>query len=475
MKNKYVDLFSNTFIFGIGNFLSKMVFLVLMPLYTGVLLPEEYNLAEMLNNLSQLALPILTLCLYEAVFRFSISEETNHQKLLSSALILVLKIFSGVFVILLLSSFFINVYYVWIFAMITFSLSIRQLFAQFTRGIGLIKIFAVSGIINALALIVFNVIFLLLLNGGATGYLLSILFANVVSIIYIYLTAKLHSHISLKRSDNYLLKSMILYSLPLIPNALSWWLVNMSNRFIIFFYCGAATAGIFIAASKLPSIINMITQVFMQAWKISSSKEISEKNSETFFGNIYILFSSLIWVFTSGILLVIPLLTPLLLRNDFQEGEVYIPLLLLAAAVNSFSGFFGSFYIAARKTKGVFVSTTIGAIVNITLGMITVPFIGVFGVLLSGVIGYLIIVGFRIFDTRKYLVFEINWKVTIFCFVLLSAQSVISTFRTTWSKPLSIGLFLIILITVILSLRKLWKMFISYRRAKNAEKQNAEE
>jgi O-antigen/teichoic acid export membrane protein len=329
-----------------------------------------------------------------------------------------------------------------------------------------VKIFAISGIINALSLVIFNIIFLLFLDVGATGYLLAILLANIVSAIYIYITAKLHNYISYRMCDNALLKVMIIYSLPLIPNALSWWMVNMSNRFIVLFYYGAATAGVFIAASKLPSIINMIAQIFMQAWKISSSKEINKENNEAFFTNIFKIFSSMVWVFTSGILLALPLLIGLFLRNDFQDGGIYVPLLLFAAAINSFSAFFGSFYVAAKKTKGAFISTSIGAVINITLAIIMVPLMGVYGVLVSGVIGYLALVVFRVVDTKKYVSLNVNWVVTTLCFLLLLLQSIISTLRLQWYKQISVGIFIIILIIVILSLKELLLELKKYLKSK---------
>jgi len=48
--NKYKSLFSNTLIFGVGNFMTKLIYFFLMPIYTLALTTEEFGLADLLNN-----------------------------------------------------------------------------------------------------------------------------------------------------------------------------------------------------------------------------------------------------------------------------------------------------------------------------------------------------------------------------------------------------------------------------------------
>lgn len=70
--NKYKSLFSDTLIFGIGNFMTKLIYFFLMPIYTLVLTTEEFGLADLLNNSLQLVMPVLTLSITDAVFRFAL-------------------------------------------------------------------------------------------------------------------------------------------------------------------------------------------------------------------------------------------------------------------------------------------------------------------------------------------------------------------------------------------------------------------
>ena len=63
--------------------------------------------------------------------------------------------------------------------------------AYYIRGNGKSKIFAMSGVVNAISLSIFNVIFLVILKTGKNGYLLSIGLSYCVSAIYLIAAGKI--------------------------------------------------------------------------------------------------------------------------------------------------------------------------------------------------------------------------------------------------------------------------------------------
>ena len=83
--NSLNDLFSDIFIFVIGTVLAKVIQFVLLPLYTSYMTTDTYGVAELVNNLSELFLPIISLCLYDAVLRFTV-EKKNNSIVISSAM-----------------------------------------------------------------------------------------------------------------------------------------------------------------------------------------------------------------------------------------------------------------------------------------------------------------------------------------------------------------------------------------------------
>ncbi|MBO5929001.1 MAG: hypothetical protein J6Q42_03160, partial [Clostridia bacterium] len=70
--DKYKRLLSNTVIFAISTFSSKMLSFFLTRLYTEVLTQGEYGVTDMLQQSGNLLLPLITLGIINAVLRFGL-------------------------------------------------------------------------------------------------------------------------------------------------------------------------------------------------------------------------------------------------------------------------------------------------------------------------------------------------------------------------------------------------------------------
>ena len=94
--NKYRILLSDIMIFTIGTVLAKAIQFILMPMYTIYMTTEAYGVAELTNNLSELFFPIVTLCIYEAAFRFAVDPEFSNKKLATSVVkVIIISIIIG--------------------------------------------------------------------------------------------------------------------------------------------------------------------------------------------------------------------------------------------------------------------------------------------------------------------------------------------------------------------------------------------
>ena len=60
MNHKYKNLLSNVSLFTISNLGSKVLTVLLVPLYTSVLSTEEYGIVDLIISTISLLLPILT-------------------------------------------------------------------------------------------------------------------------------------------------------------------------------------------------------------------------------------------------------------------------------------------------------------------------------------------------------------------------------------------------------------------------------
>ncbi len=440
--NRYKKLFSDTIIFAIGNFLVKLFQFLLMPLYTSAMTTSEYGVAELLNNTTELLYPIITLGIYEAVFRFVLDKDSDHRQLLSNGLAISFLGIGFTFLVALAVQQFIHYEYLYYLLLVLFSMSLRMVVAQYARGVGRVVSFSISGVVNVLGLFLSNVILLTVCHAGVYGYLISLAVGNFLSILYLFLSCRMWRDLTKPRFGDGTIKQMLLYSLPLIPNMLSWWITNLSGRYIVLFFCGAGMAGMFAAASKLPSIVNMVASIFQQAWQISSAQALGDKTGPKYFSKVFRVYASFVFLTCSFVIVAIPIIAKILLQGEFYQAWVYIPLLILSSCLNCFSTYFGTLYNAAKQNRMIFVSTLIGAIVNLIFAVILTMTMGILGTCIASVLSYLIIVVIRIWDTQKIVKVNLYPRYMLINFGMLLIQAILMMTAQVWCIIIAVILFL---------------------------------
>lgn len=183
---KIKSLVSDTLIFAIGNFTVKILYFILMPIYTASLSSEEFGLADLLNNTLQLVVPILTLSISDAVFRFMLEKNADKSSSLSNGFFVLLGSFVVVILGITLISIVVQVDTYWYYFVLWYIFeALRILFAQFTRADGKVWIFSLNGIIGAFVLLISTYFLVLRLKLGVNGYLISFVISDIASIIFL--------------------------------------------------------------------------------------------------------------------------------------------------------------------------------------------------------------------------------------------------------------------------------------------------
>lgn len=447
MDSKYKLLISNTLIIAIGNILVKVISFFLMPLYTSVMTADQYGMAELLNNTIEIILPLMTLCIIDSLYRFSIDKNTNHSVLFINSFIVIIIGDIIVSFLCLIGYYFLKYKYSFYFLLLYITTTFYNLFCQFARGLGHIKRYALYGVVNSLLLIISNIILLVHLQGGITAYLLSFSIGYGISGFLAFCLSNEFKYIKIKHFNKEKLKEMLQYSLPGIPNMLSWWINSLSDRYIILAVCGVEVTGLYTAASKIPAMVNLITSIFQQAWQYSTAKEIESENNKDFFSNIFRGYTYICTVICGLLILVNKNICKILLKESFYYAWKFVPLLLLAATFGCINTYFGTFYNAVKNNKMLMISTLIGALSNIILNFMLIPFIGGMGAAVATAFSYLIIMIIRMNDVKKFIKIEIKFKKFILQFVLLTI-SVMSNFT---DNPISNVIMFLCFLIIILS------------------------
>lgn len=123
-------------------------------------------------------------------------------------------------------------------------------------------------------MIFLNIFLLCVLKIGIYGYFIANISGILIQNIYLTVRIKGWNYITKTREYNSALeKEMIHYSLPTIANAISWWVNGLADRYVIIFFCGIASNGVYSVASKIPSILN-IFKTFSAGMDVISSKRV---------------------------------------------------------------------------------------------------------------------------------------------------------------------------------------------------------
>lgn len=445
-NNRYRILVSDIIIFIIGTVLAKAIQFLLMPLYTTYMTTEAYGVAELTNNLAELFYPIATLCIYEAAFRFAVEPNFDNDRLATAVTkVMGISLIIGL-LITIMSRFLLDYQYAFYLFFILYAYSIRMCTAYYVRGRGFSKVFAMSGVINALMLSLFNLIFLVCFKSSESGYLISIGLSYCCSAIYLFIRGGVYKSVERgidSRSDLFIL---FRYCIPLIFYNVLYWFITISGRYVLLWFSDASTAGKYVAAIKIAAVINMIQQAVYAAVQLNSSRAFSEENKEEYYSEITNLFISLYCTFGSIIICMTPILAKFTLKNDFYDARIYLPIIMLAALINCISSVLGTMYSTYKETKRMVGVSIVGAAINITVGMVLTPQLGVWGVCIASVLCYFSQTIYKFIDICKFCKIDYKWKIVIPNIILLTIQVVIMSLKISNKMMCSIGIAILLII-----------------------------
>ncbi|MFT8323228.1 MAG: polysaccharide biosynthesis C-terminal domain-containing protein [Bacillus sp. (in: firmicutes)] len=423
--SREATLVKNTIIFAIGNFSSKFLGILILPLYTAYLNASEYGYYDLVITTASLILPLVSFQIYDGLYRNLLEEDKleERKKNISSTFLITVRnlVVFDVFYIIA-NTFYLNIQsgnliiaYINVFILFT-------VYIQIARGLRENMVFSIAGILNTFLIVLFTVFFITKLDLKVSGLLIAMILSYGLCIVYLEVKLKVFRYIDFSMLDKNVSKSLIMYSLPLIPNTISWWIMNVSDRFLLTHFVGLDANGLYAIANKFPSILLAINSVFYLSWQETSITEYNSKDRNEFYSKM---FNNLL-VFQFSLLLVLiaftkPMMT-LLVDREFFNAWKYVPFLYIGAIFYAFSSFYGTGFLSAKKTKGAFYSSIFGSLANIVMNIMLIPFIGIQGASISTMLSFIIMWIIRIKQTKSF--FHIKIKKAQF--LLLATLSILS-------------------------------------------------
>lgn len=445
--NRSKKLGINVILMTISSFGSKLLTFFLVPLYTSYLSTAEYGVSDLITTTTSLLAPVFTATIGEAVMRYALEKDVDKEQVLRIGLITHIV---GFLMLLCISPILLKIellkpYYIF-FILYYFTFTFYSLFSLFCRGIQKIGAFTISGIVQTASMVVTNIISLVVLHKGIYGYLLSYIVSNVVGIFLLLFLGKIYLYIKPGKIDKKLAKEMFRYSIPMIPNSISWWISNSSDKYILTFLCGATVNGIYSVAYKIPTILSVCYSVFMSAWRLSAVDDFGSKETEIFYSNILTKMTKALTIMAAGIICFNKILAKFLYAKDFFSAREFVPVLVIAFLLHGLGEFYGSVYTSARQTKMLLYSSLGGAIANIVLNFLMIPVWKGMGAAIATMISYGIILLVRAIHSKKIMTITVPKMEIAVSAMLLLCMMVIQTLDFTGAFTISIILLCAIIV-----------------------------
>ncbi len=469
---KYKRLLSNTAILGAGTFASKVLVLLLMPFYTSILSTAEFGTADLISQTANLLIPLAAVGICDGIFRFTLDSAEDKKKILSTG-VAILLLGSAVMCVgvQLLRLFDALSDYVLLVALYVIAANLHLAFANFIRAEGKNVLFAVQGIINTVLTIILNVVFLVAFHMSSTGYVLSVVVADFSLCVILFFAAKLYKSISPKAVDKRLAKEMLKFSIPYIPTTIMWLITSVSDRYIVTAYRSVEENGLYAAAYKLPTMLSLVSGVFIEAWHFSAVKDATEEERSSFFGNVYDNFMGFMFFCGACIISGAQIFTKILLSDSYFESWRYVPVLVIATVFSTLVSFLGSVYFLKKKSALSMLTAMAGAVTNIALNFLLIPKWGAMGAAAATLACYLLVYVIRAVNTKKYVRFDLHTLRLIINTALLSAQMAawFVPWRYAWICLIAIPIVILIFNGrgIISTVPKLLKRFIGKKSKKN--------
>lgn len=407
--DKYKTLVKNTGLILLGTVGSKLVNLIMLPIYTHWLKPEEFGAVDSITTYSMFIIGFVCLCLPDAIFIFPYNANTQKKKeYFSSGLA-----FSFVAIACssllfwgvqqwMLSNDIHNVFsdYVWLIFWMMVTSYIQNYTQSFTRSLNKMAHYSIAGIVLTFAIAGLSI--LLIPRYGLLGYVWALILAQLVAALYSFIAAGVYKYVQLAGCSWISVKEMLSYSAPLLPNGIMWWLVNGINRPVMEHLLGLVAIGLYAVANKFTGMLYSILNILSTAWGNSVLDEYGKPGFDRFYNNYMRMLGAILFLGGYALIIFSRSIVGLFAASEYFTAYYYIPPLMGGVIFSGLSGAVGGVFSATKTSKYFFYSSIWGGASSVVSLLVLTPLFDLMGTCLSVAISFFCMFIARVYYASKY-------------------------------------------------------------------------
>jgi O-antigen/teichoic acid export membrane protein len=421
------QLAGETAVYGLSGVVAQLVNVFLFPLFAKTLTLSQYGLITYITAFSGLVGTFVILGLDSASARFYYdSQDTVRrrqvvgswfwcQMVFGLAAASGIALFSRPLAVLLLGS----AEWTWVILLanaVIFTRSLSKILGNWLRYQR--RAWATIGVtlMNTLLLIGLSIAFVVPGRMGLRGVYWAQCAAGIIAALIAVIL--LRDWIAPRTFSLPLLKSMLVYGMPLIPAALASWVTASADRFFLKHFCDLDEMGLYGAAVTIASAVTLATGAFQMAWGPFAFSILEKDDSKRVYSRVLTMYAFWGCWFACCLSLFSPLLLKWLARPQYLAAGSSVPWLAFGylAIGASFIAALGSSIV--KKSLPVAMSIVLGAGINTLLNFVLIPRFGKDGAAAATCVAYTAAAAFLFARSQKLYPIPYRFKQVFMCMAL---------------------------------------------------------
>lgn len=461
MKNREKRLLTNTLILSVGTLCTKGMMFFMAPLFTRWLTSYEYGEFDLLVSYISLLLPILTLSSGEAIFRFLLDADNLNEKnkWLSTALFIYFlsMIIAGVSTVVIIKITYIDSFLAIAFLSYFCAEIMYNFCMSVMRGLKKLQYYTLGNIVSVLTMSLAVFLCVKKFSWGLPGILMGYAIGDITAVFIMLFLSQIFMNIHFSAISIDAIKEIILYAVPMIPNAISWWIISVFDRSLVSSILGTNINGIYAIANKIPNLCQTFFSIFHLSWQQSATEAANDQDRDIYYSGI---FNELIKGVISICIIVLSFnywFFKILFNVEYFTGYYHAPILVFSLIFLLGSQFLGGIYVAQKESWKNGRTTIFGALTDIIFNAVLIRTIGLYAASLSTLLSYFVLFIIRWIDIQKNFKITININSYIYIIIFLyffCSQYAVNIFLNIINIPLALIFFLVINKKMVISMLK---------------------
>jgi O-antigen/teichoic acid export membrane protein len=398
-----------------SSILSKLIAVLLLPLYTRYLSPSDYGAAEVMIATVVAASIVVRFGIIEALLRFYFVVEEDHDEVVRTGFA---SLFWTTTVAALIAIPFAEpiseallghpdaslaqaaIFSLWVLTLYEYLMALLRVDER-------ARAYFTVTLIHTLAAIALTVFLVVVEDLGPEGLLLGSFASSIPFLAWLVFDQRRRMSLI---PDISLLRRLVRFGLPTMPAELSLYSLNFIDRILIVRLAGLAEAGLYALAIKFAQAINVLVRGFQLAWPPLAYSIENDDEARRAYALIVTWFMAVCTFVVVGMWLLARWIVRLLAAPEFFDS--YEAIGLLTAGMTLYALYLVLVVILGRtgRTEYNFPATVAATAVNIALNLILIPPLGIVGAGIALVASYLVVLVLMYVFTQRLFPVPYEWR-----------------------------------------------------------------